>query len=557
MNTLITLVKMQLKEKLNFRELNLNGKAVSHTVTNVLFMIVKFIFATLMCSAVFLWVGILPMFSFSTAIPDTFMAFLFSLMLLLSVFSCTVRLTKAMYFSRDNTVLLTLPCTPTQVYLSKIIVFFLFELKKNVSFLVPMFVGYFITQGHEFIFYPWLIICFFLVSLLTVAIGAFLSIPAMWIATIFRQRKSLHAIATVLLLTVATIALFYAMSLIPENESLDLRTGWTSIRLKVDELLSAFAVNFSLLYDLCRLITGEFVDTGAGMFIFPIATMLVRLAFLILASAATICLGVLVVNPIFYTMASKPFEYLKAAVAPRKNRVRGSVCAPIYTEMVKSFKDSTRTAFNVGLLLSTPTLVFFLNKLFAAMPTNDFGDKMIISFNILIILLVALNSNSHAASIFSRDGRSAYLIKVQPKNPTALLVAKLLPTAIFCVGSFVATSCVLLTSSNLTLTDVLFLMLGVLFIYLAHLLYSAELDIINPHTEVYAAIGEYENDPNELKSSSLAFLLSFLIAGATILLLFEESIASVCPKLAIVGLLAFAYRAYLFFTNIKLYYKEK
>ncbi len=557
MNTLITLVKMQLKEKLNFRELNLNGKAISHTVTNVLFTVLKFIFATLMCSAVFLWVGILPMFSFSTAIPDTFMAFLFSLMLLLSVFSCTVRLTKAMYFSRDNTVLLTLPCTPTQVYLSKIIVFFLFELKKNVSFLVPMFVGYFITQGHEFIFYPWLILCFFFVSLLTVAIGAFLSIPAMWIATIFRQRKSLQAIATVLLLAVATVALFYAMSLIPENESLDLRTGWTSIRLKVDELLSAFAVNFSLLYDLCRLITGEFVDTGAGMFIFPIATMLVRLAFLILAAAATICLGVLVVNPIFYTMASKPFEYLKAAVAPRKNRVRGSVCAPIYTEMVKSFKDSTRTAVNVGLFLSTPTLVFFLNKLFAAMPTNDFGDKMIISFNILIILLVSLNANSYAASIFSRDGRSAYLIKVQPKNPTALLLAKLLPTAIFCVGSFVATSCVLLTSSNLALTDVLFLMLGVLFIYLAHLLYSAELDIINPHTEVYAAIGEYENDPNELKSSSLAFLLSFLIAGATILLLFEESIASVCPKLAIVGLLAFAYRAYLFFTNIKLYYKEK
>jgi hypothetical protein len=82
------------------------------------------------------------------------------------------------------------------------------------------------------------------------------------------------------------------------------------------------------------------------------------------------------------------------------------------------------------------------------------------------------------------------------------------------------------------------------------------LDIIHPHTEIYAAVGEYENDPNELKSSSMAFTTSFLIALLILLLLFKESIAAVCIKFAIVGLLALVYRAFLFFTNIKLYYKE-
>ena len=99
-------------------------------------------------------------------------------------------------------------------------------------------------------------------------------------------------------------------------------------------------------------------------------------------------------------------------------------------------------------------------------------------------------------------------------------------------------------------------MLAILFIYLAHLLYSAELDIMNPHTEIYAAIGEYESDPNELKATALAFFISFAVTGITLLLLMENS-SPVYPKLLVAGLLAFTYRARLFFSKVKVYYKEK
>lgn len=192
------------------------------------------------------------------------------------------------------------------------------------------------------------------------------------------------------------------------------------------------------------------------------------------------------------------------------------------------------------------------------MPTTQFGDTLIIACNILIILLISLNSSSYAASVFSKDGRSAYLIKVQPKDPTPLLIAKILPTAFFCIISFITTAACLISFSNFAAVDVIFMMLGIFFVYGAHLLYSAELDILNPHTEIYAAIGDYENDPNEIKSSSAAFLISFFIAAATVLLiLVDEPIGAVCIKLMVVGLLAFVYRTYLFLTNIKLFYKEK
>ena len=253
-------------------------------------------------------------------------------------------------------------------------------------------------------------------------------------------------------------------------------------------------------------------------------------------------------------MASKPFEYLKSLVKPKTNIVRSSKFTAIHSEFLKSAKDSARTATNIAIAVSIPMLSFVSNLIFSAMPTTEFGNKLIFACNLLLILLISLNSNSYAASIFSRDGRSAYLIKIQPKDPTLLLVAKLMPTTVFCFFSFVLTGTLLVSFSKLIITDVVFLMLGITFVYLAHLLYSAELDILNPHTEIYAAVGEYESDPNEIKSSSCAFILSFAVAALLFLLLFKEDIGSVCIKFAGIALLAFAYRAYLFISNINLLY---
>ena len=69
-------------------------------------------------------------------------------------------------------------------------------------------------------------------------------------------------------------------------------------------------------------------------------------------------------------------------------------------------------------------------------------------------------------------------------------------------------------------------------------------------------MGEHENNPNETTATVTAFLISFLVAGLTLLLLIEAK-RPVFPKLLIVGAALFAYRVWMFFSKIKLYYKEK
>jgi hypothetical protein len=204
------------------------------------------------------------------------------------------------------------------------------------------------------------------------------------------------------------------------------------------------------------------------------------------------------------------------------------------------------------------------------MNTTDLGESLVAGLNVMIILLVLLNANASAASIYSRDGRSAYLIKTQPTKPGVILFSKLMPNAIFCIASIIGTSVILVISSKMGIFNVLFLMLGILFIYFAHLMYCAELDIMNPQYEIYATVGASDNNPNETKATLSAFLVSFLVAIPVVLLLIDNSaftsiaqvtenhsLSTVYLKLAIISLVYAVYRVFLYFSNIKLYYKEK
>ena len=52
-------------------------------------------------------------------------------------------------------------------------------------------------------------------------------------------------------------------------------------------------------------------------------------------------------------------------------------------------------------------------------------------------------------------------------------------------------------------------------------------------------------------------IVSFAVAAAVLLLLIEGTGFNVYAKLLILSLAALAYRTYIFFSKIKLYYKEK
>lgn len=552
MKSLFILVMMQLKEQMNFKRYQVENVKFFHILLSIVGAIVKFVVVTAFCLGFLIISRMLGLFSFQgLPVPDTVISLVFSVMLLASVISCTVGLTKSMYYARDNAVLLTLPCPSLHVYLSKLIIFFIFEIRRNLSFLVPMFIAYYITHGYSAGAYLWMLFCMIWVSLFTVAIGAIFSIPAMWIANFFRQNKWLQITAMVATVAGAAVALFYAISLIPAN--IDLVAAWSTTYWQIQDFLEAYSNNFSYLYDFTRMLLGEIEHLDIY---FNIGRTLLR--FLVLAGSTLGILGVglLVVRPLFYKMASTPFEYLKKYVKPKKNKAKGKVFSSIHTNFLITVKNTNTIFANIGILISVPMLIFLLNKIFLAMKTREMGDNMIVAFNVLIMLLIVLNANCAISSLFSRDGQSSYLIKTLPSKYTLPIVAKLIPNTLFGVLAVAATAPILAITLPIATKDIAHIICAVEFIFIAHMFYSAQLDLMNPQTQLYASVGSTVSNSNETKSTVSAFLISFLTAGAVFFLLFEGA-GYVYLKLILVALGILIYRTWMFFSMLKLYYKEK
>ena len=172
------------------------------------------------------------------------------------------------------------------------------------------------------------------------------------------------------------------------------------------------------------------------------------------------------------------------------------------------------------------------------------------------MLLILLMTNINIASVYSRDGASSYLNKVQPAPYALLLFSKLFfPMVIALVGT-AFTTMIFGGFTTLSNTDLLFFGVSVYSVYLFHLFASAETDIMNPQYKMYATINDQSGNPNEAKSAILAVLASALLF-LIVLLLSLKTGKGVWMKTAIVTLALAGAKVITYLFKIKAFYKEK
>lgn len=541
------IVMMQLKEKIDLSYL----KSKKQTIANVVFGILKFVMVVVFAYLLFSFSRDYNVFSLIRYVPVSVVTVIFAVMFTLSTITCTFSLMQNLYFAKDNAILLTFPVTPNQVFLSKLIVFYIYELKKNITFLVPMFIGYGLITGFPILYYLWLLVAFVFISALSVSIGALLSIPFMVVAQFLKQRKYLQVVLFAGIMVGVFYLLIKIIALIPAN--INIIGTWGTLFWQIQDFLNAFIVNFKVFYDLVIMITG----TRSG-FIFTSFSQQTFITFGILVFTIISILGLsfLLTRPLFFKMASTPFEYKKNAVLiPKNNKVRSKFISSLRKEFIINLRTPDLLFSNFSVFAMLPIAIFLLNKIYSAMNTGLLGQYMTLSFNVLIILLILLSTNSIVASAYSKEGGSSYLIKTKPATYHISLLAKLIFNLCLMTLSLVMTMVIFKITNNLPIGDIILFFFAMLFIYVGHLFWSAEMDIMNPQTEQYATTGGHSNNPNENKSNLFAFLLAFLFFIVS-LLLFTEGITVAWIKVMCIALAFMIARIYLFFAKVQVYYKE-
>lgn len=206
------------------------------------------------------------------------------------------------------------------------------------------------------------------------------------------------------------------------------------------------------------------------------------------------------------------------------------------------------TAIVVG-----PLSVALMNKLFQSINTSYIGDQLVIMFNVLIIVMIPLVTNVELASVYSREGESSYLLKASPSNYTKTLTSKLVLR-----WTMMTISLILTTLTFAHYCDVIFnkpwlIFAAVLMLYTGHLIWSAELDYMNPQDQLYKEVGEGNiSNPNEATSGAIGLLITFLFTFICYFLMKEDT-AKVFWKLVLIAAFFFICRLLLALLKIKGY----
>ena len=547
MNSLKILVAMQLKDKIDFSAFKNWKTALFKSIWTV----VKFLVITAGLYIAFSVLSMLRLIDLSAGIPDKFLLVIFTLMMFLSILGATIGLVKSLYYAKDNQLLLTMPTSRVNIFFSKLIVYFLYECIRNITFILPLFIAYGIVNGYGFLYFLWLFPSILVLTGVTISVSALLSIPAMFISNFFRNFKVLQYIVIVLLVGLGIYALVTIINLIPAD--LNIVETWGTIFWEIQTFLDRFGQIFIPFAYLMEMIVG--IRYGVSHTMFHLNQWL---CFLGAIGTIVVLLGIcyLVVRPLFYKIASSPFEYKKNNnVKPKKNHKRNSFISAVLKETKVIFRTPEKFYTLIGLAIGMPIAILLLNRIYNAMDTRLIGTYMTVIFNLLMIMLLALSSNTLMAKTYSEEGASSYLIKTNPESYFTSLVAKLVPNAIISTISIIVT-CIIYGKFGGNFVNVPLLIIAVESFYLAHLLWSAELDFMNPQNAQYASTGTHTNNPNEIKSTLYMFLIAIVVAIATKLIL-PEGVLTFYLKFMIIGLGLLALRLYLYIMKIKVYYREK
>ena len=556
-NALMTLTKMQLQEKTDLSYL----KSFKATLFKVVFGLLEFALVTVICYLLFWVCGIMRVFdAIGGKIPANVLTAVLAVMLFLSTIFTTGGLVQSLYLSKDNLVLLTFPASPGIVFLSKLLVYYVKELKKNFMFLIPFFCAYGLALGYPIYYYAWVVVLFAFVAAIPVVLGALLSMPSLFAFQFIKKSAIAKGVLTVLVYGALIAFVMFIVSLIPEEINF-LLTGLP--RDEINKLAKSLADGFPPVAWLTSLLVGvpyNSVIVGGiyttSPLLFTGKTLPILVGFIALL-AVLVFLAFLLSKPLFYNMASKPFEFSKKTkIEPKENNKAPVLLSAVKKEWLVALRDGTIVSLITQLLVIMPLAIAFLNALYASMKQSSTGVQMTVVFNFVIMLLFMLSANIRMASAYSKDGFAAYLNKVQPSTHGSLLFAKLTVNMAMGLLGVIVTTIVYSFYYKVGSVNLVLYAAAAYAIFVAHLFWSAEMDIMNPQNDQYATFSKQSNNPNENKSSLLSFFLAFIFA-LVVFLLVPEGVTLTWLKAVCVGVALAAFKVFTFFLKIKVYYKEK
>ena len=462
-------------------------------------------------------------------------------MQIVSIISCLSGMMLTLFASKENTMLLAFPCRYSEIFLSKIVVFALEEIKKNLYFLLPMLIGFGINASVGVGFWLQIPLVWLTLCLLPVFIGATLSIPAIFIKRFLQNHVWVYAIIMVVLIGSAFFGLFTFLSGVKIPIRLvaiygefvnGIKKGFVSIN------------QFALFYNW----VGNTLF-GKGIYLYLPLLLLVLFGFAALCFVAAM--------PFYFKAASASNENSTTKKHRRSKLKKGSLFGTFFRKELKiQFRTFQSVNSMIIVVFIFPLITYIFNFLMAAINTSSMGKYMSIAFNLMIILSLLGTHNANSAASISMEGNEFAVLKTAPSNTSVIAWAKLAVTGIVNLMSLIVMAGMLLMTTRLSMLDIGMLMITILFISLGQIAWGFEFDIRKPKINEYATKGDGVTDNGNIaKAMAVSFLIATLFGVGGMLRMVESYVYGWVRLLAISAVFLAA-RFYLLNSNLKAYFED-
>lgn len=522
-NRLKTLVLLQLDNKYRYK----NKRVL---VKNIAIKTGIFIICTL---AMF---GVLYLLKYIVNLPVTkdFLLFVLALSQFIGIVVTTMGLKRALYDSNDNAILFAFPAKHSEVFYSKLAVFYIGEFSKSLFFLLPLFLAFgFITSVTAWFFVN-AVLLIFILPLLSVLIAAVLCIPLMYLSKFFKRFPIVYAVV----LVAVAVLLFVWL---------------TSLLVKVPKPLRIVAIYNTIINGMVKVIVNSnrfaLFYTFVADILF-VKNLLLNWLFLLILLAVLLVCNYFLARPLFFRMVATNSENAVEKKHKAEYQSKGEFGAFLFKEMTLAKRNIGSVLNNYILMFIMPFLLYTVNHIFSSIELSSRGDALVFGVNLLIGLAFVTASNSHVATALSEEGGEFVLLKTAPGRTYKIAFAKMVSNVVISSVVILITSVLMFAFGSLDVLDAVFLVLCYLCVNFGHILWSLELDIKNPQLREYAATGHFQNNKNV--SSSIVFgLVIALVFGAiaAVLYLFLGIWSQLIVVAAALGFVAI--RFYLFNLNMK------
>lgn len=495
MQTILNLFRLQIDEKVDLFK--------SKTLKKISFSLLKYLLtlsiATAVLTLLFFWFSLLGL-----SINSYFFAVLILISTAISFALGLGTIFKTLYHNKDNDLLMSLPCSHNQVFISKLMVLYVYELIANTLYTLPIFIAYgIIAQVAIPSFYIFMPLFLLILPLLPLSIAAVVSVPLMGILNFLKKNNPLMIISTI----VFSAVLFglYMMLIMSIASSLNFSGQQSSILIHVNDFIQNLAT-FSWIFE----VIGDSILFGAGWYW--------KLPIFLGLLAALSALSIIIVKYFYFKLAMKNSETsIKTVAKPKKDKCDPPFVSLFKTEMRSIFRSSGNMFSYFLFTILMPFIVFAYDKLLLSVTVNQTGMAMISASHVLVLSILAMLSNLVSSSAVSREGGNFYLTKITPTSFKTQAYAKIAFNCIFTVGALLITSIVTLLFTNLNVTHVFFSTFAVIIAAIGHIFLSYIIDLRKPTLDWY--------DSSEIEKISKNTKISMLIGLILSVVMFSIAMA--------------------------------